>query len=89
MTGPVVEIDLTATVEHLYRRDCLLLWLGWVDICCRGRSGHGLQGEIRLYTPNQLLSTPAPRPVSPTNSDCLAFSAPQRVSMSDGVIVIE
>ncbi len=38
--GPVVEIDLTAAVEHLYGRRCLLLWLGWVDICCRGRSGH-------------------------------------------------
>jgi hypothetical protein len=52
--GPVVEIDLTAAVEHLYRRGCLLLWLGWDDIRCRGRSGHGLQGEIRLYTANQL-----------------------------------
>ena len=51
--SPVVEIDLTAAVEHLYRRGCLLLWLSWVGICCRGRSGHGLQGEIRLYTGNQ------------------------------------
>ena len=57
---PVIETDLTAAVEHLYRRDCLLLWLGWVDICCRGRSGHGLLGEIRLYT--QSVSTPAHGP---------------------------
>jgi hypothetical protein len=44
--GPVVEIDLTAAVKHMYGRGCLLLWLSWVDICCRGRGGHDLQSEI-------------------------------------------
>jgi hypothetical protein len=69
--GPVVEIDLTAAVEHLYRGGCLLLRLSWVDICCRGRSGHGLQGEIRLYTAN--LDTGAT--ARPTDSDL----GPERV----------
>jgi len=63
--GPVVETDLTATVEHLYRRGCLLLWLGWVDICCRGRSGHGLarRNQILHRRINYNYLTPAPRPV--------------------------
>jgi hypothetical protein len=69
--GPVVGIDLTAAVEHLYRRGCLLLWLGWVDICCRGRSGHGLQGKIRLYTGANHYTGATARP---TNSDCLLLA---------------
>jgi hypothetical protein len=43
--GPVIEVDLTAAVEHLYRGCRLLLWLGWGCIRCRGRSGHVLQSE--------------------------------------------
>jgi hypothetical protein len=46
--GPVTEIDLTTTVEHMYGRYCLLLWLGWGGIRRRGRGGHDVQGEIRL-----------------------------------------
>jgi len=45
--GPVIEIDLTAAVEHLYRGYCLFLWLGWGGIRRRGRGGHDVQGEIR------------------------------------------
>jgi hypothetical protein len=83
--GPVVEIDLTAAVEHLYWRGCLLLWLGWVDICCRGRSGHGLQGEIGLYTVNQYKYNGATARL--TDSDGLPSAWPLR-GVSDGVMVI-
>lgn len=38
--GPLIEIDLTTAVEHLYRRCCLVLWLGWGGIRRRGRGGH-------------------------------------------------
>ena len=44
---PVIEIDLTAAVEHLYRRCRLILWLGWDGIRRRGRGGHDVQSEIR------------------------------------------
>lgn len=45
MCGPVIKIDLTATVEHLYGGCRLLLWLGWGGIRCRGRRGHRLLSD--------------------------------------------
>ena len=55
----MIEIDLTAAVEHLYRWCRLLLWLGCGGIRCRGRSGHGLQSVEIEISFDQLLSTPA------------------------------
>lgn len=45
---PVIRTDLTAAVEHLYRRCRLILWLGWHGISRRGLGGHDvLQSENR------------------------------------------
>ena len=59
--GPVIEIDLTAAVEHLYRRCRLILWLGWDGIRRRGRGGHDVQRSLAV---DQLVDTGTRGPFS-------------------------